>query len=86
MPTGCGSPRSPPNTPRGHQLPNLELRHRRRARAEDRIRCAKDTGLTNLPLQDFAQNQIWCAIVALACELTTWMQMLALCPRSGLIC
>ncbi|MDK3258182.1 IS1380 family transposase [Blastococcus capsensis] len=65
------------NTTRG-QLPALELRHRRRARAEDRIRCAKDTGLTNLPLHDFAQNQIWCAIVALACELTAWMQMLAL--------
>jgi hypothetical protein len=32
----------------------------------------------NLPLHDFAQNQIWCAIVALACELTTWMQTLAL--------
>jgi hypothetical protein len=60
------------------QLPDLELRHRRRARAEDRIRCAKDTGLTNLPLHDFAQNQIWCAIVALACEVTAWMQMLAL--------
>jgi hypothetical protein len=65
------------NTRRG-QLPDLELRHRRRARAEDRIRCAKDTGLTNLPLHDFDQNQIWCAIVALACELTAWMQTLAL--------
>jgi hypothetical protein len=62
----------------GSQLPELELRHRRRARAEDRIRSAKDTGLTNLPLHDFAQNQIWCAIVALACELLAWLQMLAL--------
>jgi hypothetical protein len=62
----------------GTQLPGLELRHRRRARCEDRIRCAKDTGLANLPLHDFAQNQIWCAIVALACEITAWMQMLAL--------
>ena len=62
----------------GTQLPDLELRHRRRARAEDRIRVAKDTGLTNLPLHDFAQNQIWCALVALACELTAWMQTLAL--------
>jgi hypothetical protein len=60
------------------QLADLELRHRRRARAEDRIRCAKDTGLTNLPLHDFAQNRIWCALVALACELTAWLQMLAL--------
>ena len=57
---------------------HLELRHRRRARCEDRIRIAKDTGLTNLPLHDFDQNQIWCAIVALACELTAWMQTLAL--------
>jgi hypothetical protein len=65
------------NATRG-QLAALELRHRRRARAEDRIRCAKDTGLTNLPLHDFDQNQIWCATVALACELTAWMQMLAL--------
>jgi hypothetical protein len=62
----------------GTQLADLELRHRRRARCEDRIRCAKDTGLMNLPLHDFTQNQIWCAIVALACELTAWMQMLAL--------
>jgi hypothetical protein len=39
-----------------------------RARCEDRIRCAKDTGLRNLPLHGYAQNQIWCEIVALACE------------------
>jgi hypothetical protein len=65
------------NTARG-QLPDLELRHRRRARAEDRIRCAKDTGLANLPLHGFDQNRIWCVIVQLACEVTAWMQMLAL--------
>lgn len=68
------------NTKQG-QLADLELRHRRRARAEDRIRCAKDTGLRNLPLHDFTQNQIWCEIVALACDLMAWMQLLALqCP------
>ena len=60
------------------QLADLELRHRRRARCEDRIRCAKDTGLRNLPLKGFAQNQVWCEIVALACELLAWTQMLAL--------
>jgi hypothetical protein len=65
------------NTPR-EQIADLELRHRRRARAEDRIRCAKDTGLANLPLHDFASNQIWCAIVALAADLTAWMQTLDL--------
>jgi hypothetical protein len=65
------------NSTRG-QLADLELRHRRRARVEDRIRLAKDTGLANLPLHSFAANQIWCAVVALAAELTAWMQMLAL--------
>lgn len=60
------------------QLADLELRHRRRARCEDRIRLAKDTGLANLPLHSFAANQIWCAVVALAAEITAWMQMLAL--------
>jgi hypothetical protein len=65
------------DTRRG-QLADLELRHRQRARCEDRIRCAKDTGLRNLPLQGFAQNQLWCEIVSLACELLAWTQMLAL--------
>jgi DDE family transposase len=65
------------NTRRG-QLADLELRHRRRARCEDRIRAAKNTGLQNLPLHGFNQNQIWCAIVQLACDLIAWAQTLAL--------
>jgi hypothetical protein len=64
------------------QLADLELRHRRRARCEDRIRNAKDTGLRNLPLKGFAQNQVWCEIVALACELIAWTQMLALAGQA----
>ena len=60
------------------QLADLELRHRKRARCEDRIRKAKDTGLRNLPLHGFAQNQVWCELVAMASELLTWTQMLAL--------
>jgi len=60
------------------QLADLELRHRRRARCEDRIRCAKDTGLRNLPLHGFAQNQLWCEIVSLACELLAWTQLITL--------
>ena len=62
----------------GTQLAELELRHRRRARAEDRIRNLKDLGLANLPLHGFDANRIWCALVGLAAELTTWMQLLAL--------
>lgn len=64
------------NTGRG-QLQNLELRHRQRARCEDRIRCAKDTGLRNLPLHGFDANRIWIALVAMATDLTAWTQLLA---------
>lgn len=62
---------------RAGQLADLEVRHRRRARCEDRIRTAKDTGLRNLPLHGFDQNRIWCQIVALASEITAWMGLLA---------
>lgn len=47
-------------------LASLEVRHRQRARAEDRIRGLKDTGMRNLPFHGYAQNQIWLEIVALA--------------------
>src|SRR5919202_1529423 len=67
---------TPPAGP-GSQLPELELRHRRRARVEDRIRCLKDAGLRNLPLHGFDQNRIWLAVVALTADLTAWMQTLA---------
>jgi hypothetical protein len=60
------------------QHADLELRHRQRARCEDRIRIAKDTGLRNLPLLDFNQNRVWTAVVMLATELTAWIQLLAL--------
>ena len=64
------------NTTHG-QLQQLELRHRRRARCEDRIRLAKDSGLSNLPLKSFNGNRIWCHLVMLAGDLTSWMQLLA---------
>jgi hypothetical protein len=67
------------NTPRsaGWRLADLELRHRQRARCEDRIRCLKDTGLRNLPFHGYAQNRIWVELVALAADLLTWTQTLA---------
>jgi hypothetical protein len=45
------------------------LRHRKRTRCEDRVRCVKDPKLRNLPLKAFAQNQVSCEIVTLASEL-----------------
>jgi hypothetical protein len=59
-------------------IAQLELRHRQRARAEDRVRAARATGLRNLPLHQTAQNRIWLEIVQLALELLAWMPMLAL--------
>ena len=64
------------NTKTG-RLADLEVRHRLRARAEDRIRGLKDTGATNLPLQAFDKNQIWLELTQLAAELLVWTQLLA---------
>ena len=50
-------------------IAELELRHRLLARAEDRIRSARATGLRNLPLHDTAQNRIWLEIVQIALAL-----------------
>jgi hypothetical protein len=61
----------------GGRIAELELRHRMRARAEDRIRGLKDCGLRNLPLHEFTKNVIWLELVQLAAELLTWTQTLA---------
>ncbi len=62
----------------GDDLAQLEVTHRLRARAEDRIRGLKDSGLRNLPLHDFAQNQIWLETVLLAADLLAWTATLGL--------
>ncbi|WP_327289308.1 IS1380 family transposase [Streptomyces sp. NBC_01198] len=62
----------------GTAIAALELRHRQRARAEDRIRAARATGLHNLPLHHTTSNQLWLEVVQLALDLLAWMPMLAL--------
>ncbi|MDO0934786.1 IS1380 family transposase [Streptomyces sp. DG2A-72] len=71
------------NTP-DRPIAELELRHRLRARAEDRIRAARATGLRNLPLHSTAQNKVWLEIVQTALDLLAWMPMLALTGRARL--
>ncbi len=56
----------------------MEARHRARARVEDAIRAAKDTGLRNLPFRDFAANAVWLELVLIAQDLTSWAQTLLL--------
>ncbi|MER6169632.1 IS1380 family transposase, partial [Streptomyces violaceorubidus] len=68
----------------GRPIAELELRHRLRARAEDRIRAARATGLRNFPLHDTAQNRIWLEIVQIALDLLAWMPMLALTGKARL--
>jgi hypothetical protein len=45
---------------------------------EDRIRCAKDTGLRRLPSREFAINAAWCVAAAIAADLIAWLQLHAL--------
>jgi hypothetical protein len=59
-------------------LGRLELRHRQRARVEDRIRAAKATGLANLPFDRWRRNAIWLELVLTAQDLCCWTQALLL--------
>jgi hypothetical protein len=59
-------------------IAEIECRHRRRARVEDRIRDDKDTGLAKLPFKAFALNEVWLELVLLAHDLIVWTQALLL--------
>jgi hypothetical protein len=59
-------------------MTTLELRHRRRARVEDRIRAGKATGLRNLPFDLWRRNQVWLELVLVAQDLLCWAQVLLL--------
>lgn len=59
-------------------IATLELRHRHRARVEDRIRNAKQTGLGNLPFADYHMNTAWLELVGIAQDLLAWTQTLLL--------
>jgi hypothetical protein len=65
------------DTPTG-QLALLDARHRAHARVEDRIRCAKATGLGRFPSRSFAINAAWLTTVMLAVDLLAWTQTLLL--------
>jgi hypothetical protein len=59
-------------------LAALEARQRAHARVEDRIRCAKASGLRNLPFRDFAANEVWLELVLVSQDLVVWAQRLCL--------
>jgi hypothetical protein len=59
-------------------IARLELRHRQRARVEDRIRAAKATGLADLPFDRWRRNAVWLELVLCAQDLCCWAQALLL--------
>ncbi len=59
-------------------LAAVELRHRQRARVEDRIRAAKATGLRNLPFDRLGRNAVWLELVLAAQDLVCFTQTLLL--------
>lgn len=56
----------------------LEARHRARARVEDAIRAAKDSGLRNLPFRELAANAVWLELVLIGQDLLAWARALLL--------
>ena len=57
---------------------STQMRRKGTSLLEDRIRCAKDTGLGRLPSREFAINQAWCTAAAIAADLIAWLQLVAL--------
>ena len=62
----------------GRQLQWLDARHRAHTHVESGIRRSKALTLTRLPSSKFALNQAWCTLLALAMDLLSWLQLLAL--------
>ena len=65
------------DTPVG-QLAWLEARHRAHARVEDRLRCAKDTGLGRFPSRQLNANRAWLQPARTACDPIAWTQTILL--------
>jgi hypothetical protein len=62
----------------GSRIARLEQLHRQRAAVEDAIRCAKDSGLRNLPFRALAPNSAWLELVLMGQDLIAWTQRLLL--------
>lgn len=63
---------------KGSRIARLEAVHRSRAAIEDSIRCAKASGLRNLPFRLFTANEAWLELVLTGVDLVAWARMLLL--------
>ena len=70
----------------GRRIARLEQVHRQRAAIEDSIRCAKASGLRNLPLRSFAMNAAWLELVLCGCDLLAWVKRLLLAGTALAAC
>lgn len=61
----------------GRQGAWMDLRHRAHARVEPKIRDGKAEALGRFPSRFMKINQAWLAVTALACDLRSWLQLLA---------
>ena len=57
-------------------IAGLELRHRRHARVEDRIRQSKAAGLNNFPCEGVAENKAWMECALAAADLVCWSKLI----------
>jgi hypothetical protein len=57
-------------------IAGLELRHRRHARVEDRIRQSKAAGLNNFPCWGMAENKAWMEAALAAADLVCWSKLI----------
>jgi hypothetical protein len=69
-----------------YELDGLELRHRRHAHVEDRIRQAKAAGLRNLPRKEAAENHAWLECVLAAADLVAWSKLICFADDPELAC
>jgi len=61
----------------GHAV-DLELRHRRHAEVENRIKNLKDCGLERMPFTSFEANAAWMELTLCAADLLAWCQSICL--------
>jgi hypothetical protein len=62
----------------------LELRHRRHARVEDRIRQGKAAGLNNFPCKEMPENNAWLELVLAAADLVCWSKLICFADDDAL--
>ena len=62
-------------------IAGLELRHRRHARVEDRIRQSKAAGLKNFPCAGAAENKAWMEAALAAADLVCWSKLICFADK-----